>query len=166
VLHVLMNGRWVVEAHGSVYENRLSYFNRFIESGVPINARNEAGETPIFNFFRQSPVVHALCKCEKAKGQSIYATFTRAGCDWQVVNEKGQNLLHVVASATPPLNTHTSKAGASDTFSIFLTLVEMGLDARLEDASGRTALDVAADMGQEKILEYFRVKGSDDQADY
>jgi ankyrin repeat protein len=168
VLHVLMNGRWVVEAHGSVSENRLSYFKRFIESGVPINARNEAGETPIFNFFRQSPVIYGPCKCEKGKGQSIYDIFTSAGCDWQVVNDKGQNLLHIVAGATPPVNYHGSRSHAeySDTSAIFLKLVEMGLDAKLEDASGRTALDVAADMGHEKILEYFREKGSDDQVDY
>jgi ankyrin repeat protein len=168
VLHVLMNGRWVVEAHGSVYENRLSHFKRFIESGVPINARNEAGDTPIFNFFRQSPVIYDPCKCEKGKGQSIYDTFTSAGCDWQVVNDKGHNLLHIVAGATPPLNYDRSgsKTGYSDTSAIFLTLVELGLDARLEDASGRTTLDVAADMGHEKILEYFREKGSDDQVDY
>ena len=56
-------------------------------------------------------------------------------------------------------------AGFSDTSAIFFTLVETGLDARLEDASGRTALDVAADMGYEKILEYFREKGSNDQVD-
>ena len=166
-LHALMNGRWVVEEHGSVYESRLSYFKRFVESGVPINARNEAGETPIFNFFRQRPVIYAPCKCEKAKGQSIYDTFTRANCDWQVVNDKGQTLLHIVAGTTPPLNEHRSrsKAGFSDTSAIFFTLVETGLDARLEDASGRTALDVAADMGYEKILEYFREKGSNDQVD-
>ena len=149
VLHVLMNSGWVVENHGSVYKNCLSYFKRFVEAGVPINARNEAGETPIFNFFRQGPTIYSLCNCEKAKGQSIYETFTRAGCDWQVVNDKGQNLLHVVASTMPRLN---SKTEVSDTSSMFLTLVEMGLDARLEDASGRTALDIAADLGHEKLL--------------
>jgi hypothetical protein len=36
----------------------------------------------------------------------------------------------------------------------------MGLDARLKDASGRTALDVAADTEHEKILEYFRETGA------
>ncbi|KAG9198300.1 hypothetical protein G6514_010321, partial [Epicoccum nigrum] len=98
VLHFLMNGRWVVEAHGSVYGNRLSYFKHFIKSGVPINARNEAGETPIFNFFRQGSVIYAPCGCEGTKGRTIYDTFTRAGCDWQVANKKGQNLLHVIAN--------------------------------------------------------------------
>ena len=49
----------------------------------------------------------------------------------------------------PRLN---SKTEVSDTSSMFLTLVEMGLDARLEDASGRTALDIAADLGHEKLL--------------
>ena len=80
--------------------------------------------------------------------QPVYDLFTKVGVHWQVINKKGQNLLHVIAS-TPP-------ADASSPCEKFKTLVELGLDAGLEDETGRTPVDIAADLGHKDILDLFR----------
>ena len=86
----------------------------------------------------------------------VYDLFTLAGVDWQVINEKKQNLLHIVASASSAIDSRKDQHFYSNPSEKFNMLVELGLDAALEDETGRTPLDVAADLGHRDILDLFR----------
>ena len=157
ILHVLLRSEWNVSERGKIEGKLLNYFNLVLALDVDINVQNKEGETPVYSFFRHGRV-RLNGKSMRFPGpieRPVYELFTKFGIDWQVINKRGQNLLHIVASApsiTDPLFYQKLHSSPSEKFK---TLLELGLDAALEDETGRTPLDVAADLGHKEILELF-----------
>ncbi|KAH7109414.1 ankyrin repeat-containing domain protein [Dendryphion nanum] len=172
VLHFLMKKEWTVTTKCEVKGDTIYILRRLLSLGADINAKNHAGETPIFEFFRHAKVraVDEDAKQAPRLGAArdwtrtqdvvlpvfrevpVYDLFTELGVDWKVVSAEGETLLHVVA-ATKQFS--TSKIAGER----FKALVERGLDAGVEDSAQRTPVDVAAEVGHAAILELFRDKG-------
>lgn len=160
LLHFLLRGKLHRDERGKVYQRGSSRdLDYLLSQGLDINLRNKLGESPVFSFVR-----HGIAWLEGKITQSVgfrehpvFMLFTKAGVDWQICNEKGQSLLHVVSGAAR-METSLYRNAATDDhlYEIFKTLVELGLDPGLEDQSGRTPVDVAADLGHCQILEMFR----------
>jgi ankyrin repeat protein len=165
MLHLVVTNTWYLGSAGGLTGDAVaSMFNRLLASGLDINATNEAGETPIFAFFREGKVsLHdRRNRLPRFHEEYIYDFFTQHGADWRALNAKGQNLLHVVADKSPLGSSSFSSMSHSDTddqssyaYERFQALLVLGLDAGLEDKDGRTPLDVAAGQGHTKILELF-----------
>ena len=94
------------------------WFKKFLELGVPINGKNQLGETPIFICFGHK---------HHKKRRENYAIFEAAGADIYAKNNEGETMLHVVATRTQGEMT-------------FKFLMDKGLDPMVEDNSQRTAL--------------------------
>jgi ankyrin repeat protein len=160
MLHILMRCQWGVTGRcGEVTGTGLTLFNRLLAKGANINARNEAGETPIFSFMRDGRVSSNSkhVKFSDFLEHPVYELFTRCGVDWQVLNAEGQNLLHAVAAGPSVDHLFFDRISPdSNKRDRFAALLNFGLDAGLEDKAGRTPLDIAVEVGQKEILELFQ----------
>jgi ankyrin repeat protein len=166
-LHLLFEGDWFLDTEGLVIGYPHKLFDRFIELGLDINARNHTGETPIFSLFRsrfgevhvQVPpsskadtATQAIVEEElQSREDPLFESFHHAGVQWDVVNKAGETLLHVIARKDDCRN-------ADRDMRRFKWLMGKGLDLAAEDVSQRTALDVAAASGKKKILALFERK--------
>lgn len=165
-LHSLFKGRWglVTDNNGDTAwsgpPKRL--LELLLSKGADINARNKAGETPVFSYFREGSGSKAPGKFEiweDAEEQAavdrepmLWALFDELGVDWTAVNERGQSLLHIVATKN-----YTSIWSDFDPERLprFKFLVGKGLDVMKEDCEYRTVLDVAAANNAKDVLKYF-----------
>jgi ankyrin repeat protein len=102
--------------------SELEWFRKFLELGVPINAKNNEGETALFGVYQKQ-----IYKREELEKR--HARFEEAGADIFARNNEGKSLLHIVA----PKRWDTGV----DTFKF---LIEKGLDPMVEDNSQRTSL--------------------------
>lgn len=108
-LHLMFGCIWELDSQGFVIGRRRKLFDRFVESGLDINARNHAGETPVFSFFRcgfgrvrvqfpgPKPRRTTRGKIEegrKVREEPLFEFFHQTGVQWDVVNKKGETLLH------------------------------------------------------------------------
>jgi ankyrin repeat protein len=110
-------------------------FARLARSGQDVNARNKAGWTPahfLVAYETRGPADEGL--------GSVLETLDELGVDWQAKDDMGRTVLHL--------------AGESGAW-LFKKLVERGLDPWLEDAEGRTSLDMAAVYGNKRVLSMF-----------
>jgi ankyrin repeat protein len=136
----------------SPYGNLISFatFTQFVELGVDPNARNKAGDSPLFSFVSGEG--------DKFNGPGYreqLQSLLDAGCDINAVNFHGQNLLHCAAKRSPR-NTRCLFQNDVSNAEIFTILMEMGgLDAKKEDAEQRSPLDVAAACGNDEIVALF-----------
>ena len=158
-------------------------FNRVTKLGADINTRNVAGETPLVAFFRTGTVVGGISlppltdsEVEKQKKSGrprdrgwekmlleqaagiekehcVLRLFDQQGADWSVINNAGQNLLHVVAEDTRDENRDRWNGRRVKRFEFLLS---KGLDPRMEDGEHRTPLDMAAKLGLDDLLELFQ----------
>ena len=109
--------------------------NGLLEIGVPIDEKNNLGETPLFRYFTSFPVI-------TSESQEPFSTFLKAGADMYTRNSEGETLLHLMAK----------KVNHNDRFNFYVFgkrgpnadgfkfLMEMGLDPMAEDNSHRTPL--------------------------
>ncbi|KAK7702812.1 hypothetical protein SLS64_009422 [Diaporthe eres] len=148
VLHVLSRVLWV--------SSMRPLFNRLIELGCDVNARNSKGETPLFWYYagfrdNKREVYRHLFDPESRAYDERHgisydeeggiAAFEAAGADFGALDNAGQSLLHVAAEG------HALR---------FKTLTARGLDPMLEDNGRKTAVDVAAACGNKGVLRLFR----------
>ncbi|KAK4148954.1 ankyrin repeat-containing domain protein [Chaetomidium leptoderma] len=168
-LHLLLaKTRFRISADNVVRGPARDVFDALIAGGANPNARNAAGETPLFAFFGHKwpggvdwdaghslPLVGRSAQRlvdetaeirKKVTEEALWAAFEEANMDWTARNGKGEGLLHIVAG-----NTNTDRAVER-----FKVLVAKGLDPMAEDDEQRTALDVAASVGCEGILTLFK----------
>ncbi|KAL9084258.1 MAG: hypothetical protein Q9165_008169 [Trypethelium subeluteriae] len=147
-------------------------------AGAEINLFNQAGETPIFGFWRTG-VVSAevepermrrgnggeLDDWEKAgreRGEAVAREgrllewFDKQGVDWGAVSGKGEGALHVVAQSGDARPDAVDGDGKGTRVRRWEWLINRGVDVDMEDMEGRTALDVAAALGREDLLKMFR----------
>ncbi|KAH6612436.1 ankyrin repeat-containing domain protein, partial [Boeremia exigua] len=89
--------------------------------------------------------------------QYVYDIFTRAGVDWHAESARKQNVLHIIAGLAKPENDKRLRdLGQGGLAAKFKALMDMGVNAGLEDVEGRTPVDVAAELGYKDILELFQ----------
>lgn len=138
ILHLLSRMLWV--------STMRPLFNKLVELGCDVNARNSKGETPLFWYYDGfTKDEHEICTHnrdpETYDEESGIAALEAAGADFGALDNAGQSLLHVAARG------HALR---------FKTLTARGLDPMLEDNGRRTAVDVAAAFGNKGVLRLFK----------
>ncbi|KAJ8067271.1 hypothetical protein OCU04_004632 [Sclerotinia nivalis] len=130
-------------------QDLLPLMNQFLALGGSINARNDVRMTPLLAYLQ-------------ARGdQSNFPWFKEHGADFKIKNNEGEGALHIVAKRKADLSellTWGRVNGEGDpTARLFEVLVkEYGCEVLDEDEKGRTALDIAAAVGNEEILKLFQ----------
>ncbi|KAM0550175.1 hypothetical protein ACHAPJ_009023 [Fusarium lateritium] len=183
-LHQVFEGTWrlvvgddTVEAfHGPTNE----LLNLFLSKGADINARNNAGETPVFNYIGQGTLEVEQPKVEVEKQNShgkgrgtwrakqalerkavvarepmLWKLLEKFGVDWTIIDAQGRSLLHVVAGEG---RVRAEADFESRRLRRFRFLMSQGLDPLTEDKAHQTALDVAAANKADDILEMFKAE--------
>lgn len=142
-----------VGGYGPEKPERTDLFKKFLTLGVPINARNEAGETSLFRFVETGG-------CDGWRGvpslSRDFTIFQEAGADFQARNNNMETLLHITAKKAQLGFGIIAVQEKEANVERFRVLVELGLDPLAEDINQRTALDVAAACGNEGILKLFK----------
>ncbi|KAF7889949.1 uncharacterized protein EAF02_002364 [Botrytis sinoallii] len=120
---------------------------QFLSSSGFIDAWNDAGMTPL------------LVYLAGGEDQSRLPWYEEHGADFKATNNEGQGALHFVAANKPvthalPEKREELKKARADLFEALVK--KYGCEVLDEDSKGRTALDIAAAMGNEEILELFQ----------
>ncbi|EEQ31815.1 uncharacterized protein MCYG_04634 [Microsporum canis CBS 113480] len=134
-------------------------FRRFLELGVDVNARNNAGRSAIEVFlddeYSGRSRVDELPPTRSFHGTSkihLYAfldlqdLFAETNVDWTQRSANGQTLLHLVALQATTLAVEHAEY-----------LLKKGVDASVKDEDGKTAADVAEQYGRDKMLNLLRL---------
>ncbi|KAH6684122.1 ankyrin repeat-containing domain protein [Halenospora varia] len=142
------------------YTDCIDLWKSFIKQGVPVNARDEAGNPPLFVFIKcgrlwklpSYPPTTPTSDPEDVEDchiRTFHHLFDHQDFQVDAVNNDLENALHILA-----------KSGNNDEHdkALFKFLVEKGLDPLAEDKRGRSSLDVAAAMEKTEILELFQFK--------
>ena len=140
-----------------------SLFTKLLHMGLDVNARNERGETPIFNLNKHLSGSTSKAN-ERIEAAAALSLFEDAGADLFARDNSGKGLLHVAAKETcEPVkddrfshifNPKSTKP-TEPSITRFKLLLSRGLDPMLEDVQRRTPLDVAAACGKESVLQLF-----------
>lgn len=130
----------------SLTEADLSLATKALSLGVDINARNNLGETPF------------LANVAAAWGPHQVRFLTEHGGDFQAATNDGTTALHMVArrETQTGLLPRNSMGELDNNRRAFKALVKLGLDPLQEDGGGRTALDIAASVGNDGILALYQ----------
>ncbi|KAF7954219.1 hypothetical protein EAE96_005348 [Botrytis aclada] len=130
--------------------NMADYFplmNRFISMGGSIDARNNAGMTPL------------LLYLDAGGNLTHLPWYEEHGADFKAKNNEGEGALHMVAkhlTGTPSLSSGESEEGIAERHWFEVSVRKYGCEVLDEDSKGRTALDIAAAVGNEEILKLFQ----------
>jgi ankyrin repeat protein len=155
-LHHLMRRHW---------RSELSDFrplmDQYLSLGGDINARNKDGETALHVYLASpylSPLTFTSSAPKQENERDPFEFFTTHGADFRAVKYDCETALHVVARRDGH-TTFCNDEGPTN-IDLFRGLVDLGCDPLQEDNRGRTALDVAAAVGNNGILGlYQRKKG-------
>ncbi|KAG4439135.1 hypothetical protein IFR05_005372 [Cadophora sp. M221] len=129
-------------------EDKLQWINTFLDLGVPIDEKNNLGETALFKFFAVSVAT--------SESQEPFSTFLKAGADIFTTNNEGENLLHLMAKKFIHGFRSRMFGNRDPSPNGFKFLMKMGLDPMAEDKSHRTSLDVAAACSNNLVLDLFK----------
>ncbi|KAJ8118880.1 hypothetical protein OPT61_g215 [Boeremia exigua] len=156
----------------SLYESAKvrDLFANLLQCGLDVNARNQRGESPMFNLNKRLISRSGDLRHERVSAAEALAIFERAGADLFIQDYSGKTLLHVAAKETqePVKNDPFRDFRHKDpnvkplepSIARFQTLMSKGLDPFAEDECKRTALDVAAACGKESVLKLFENQNS------
>ncbi len=143
--------------HRCQYMSRLPkcqpLMDRYLQLGGDIDARNKSGETALQAFLASINEPSGWDSKPKDETFDPFDFFINNGTDFAISKPNGETVLHTVArrgANRPEYSLYNSK--------LFSRLVELGCDPLLEDKDGRTALDVAAAVGNEGILKLYQRK--------
>jgi len=140
-------------------------FKNFLTLGLPIDHRNDLGETPLFRFMCKS-WNGTTCSGESHPTYAIANDITHvkalpifldAGADLQVRNNQGEGLLHATAKRWRKKK-YIEGDQEADMLGIFKELMAKGLDPRAEDSKFRTAIDVAVASQNSFLVDLFGQK--------
>ncbi|KAM0310192.1 hypothetical protein ACHAO8_008360 [Botrytis cinerea] len=130
--------------HFTNSENSFQLMDRFISLGGLIDARDDAGMTPLLVYLAVG-------------GQSHLPWYEDHGADFKATNNEGKGALHIVASNKVPMRLHYGRNSGEVRAELFEVLVKKyGCEVLDEDSKGRTALDIAAAVGSKEILKLFQ----------
>ncbi|KAM5358037.1 hypothetical protein ACJZ2D_015659 [Fusarium nematophilum] len=112
-------------------------FTRFVGSGLDVNTRNKAGQTPAFFLFwgREDEDEEAV--------EETMGLLDGLGVDWLVRDAKGRTILHEMGDEGELL---------------YKAIADRGVDPLLEDDEGRSSLDLAAALENQPVLMLFERK--------
>ncbi|KAJ5934406.1 hypothetical protein N7466_003953 [Penicillium verhagenii] len=134
-------------------------FKRFLKAGAEINARNNIGETPMFNLLKQNNDGLYGSAEDQTYKNITFEFFLECGADIFARNNDGSTLLHLLAGIKLELrhifqcyHPGSGRVGVGR----FKRLMDMGLDPMIEDKVERTSIDVAAACENELILRLFK----------
>ncbi|KAH8803549.1 putative ankyrin 2,3/unc44 [Xylogone sp. PMI_703] len=155
LLHIAFrDGVWREKANSEPKDIRCEVLDRLLElpgADKYVNARNEMGETPIFEYFRRFETIRPRRErfgmpkdIPEPYREPAFSIFDAIGVDWGVTNNEGSTLLHVVANKG---------------LGLFSFLLKKGLDPRAEDMEQNTPLDKAAAVGAKDVLDLFKGTG-------
>lgn len=143
-------------------------FKSFLSLGLPIDHRNNLGETPLFLFIstswagtrddtgnHRSPDYAIENDISHVKALHL---FLEAGADLHTRNDQGETLLHITAERWQGRKSWERGADEEDMLEIFEDLMRRGLDPRAEDVKNRTAIDVAVACGNTFLVDLFGPK--------
>ncbi|KAI9642049.1 hypothetical protein NHQ30_009920 [Ciborinia camelliae] len=133
----------------SVSTDSIPLMNQYLDLGGDINARNDVGMTPLLAYLAAGGY------------QSNLPWFKEHGADLKVTNHEGEGALHIVAKrridrSSPYLWHKVIKEGDPNARLFGVLVKEYGCEVLDEDEKGRTALDIAAAMGNQEILKLFQ----------
>lgn len=132
--------------HLASSESSRPYFEKFLDLGIPVDTRNEHGQSPL--------MIHLACSSVYMKSLPL---LTDAGADLFALDASGQGLLHTIAgkrgSDGDYLWRHEKKGEPE--LEVFKWLMDKGLDPAIEDREQRTPLDLAMAAGNDNILRLF-----------
>ncbi|KAL2684688.1 hypothetical protein Neosp_005773 [[Neocosmospora] mangrovei] len=131
-LHFLASGLLSSSSH---LDTGRRLFKRFVEFGLDVNARNKTGQTPVF-FLDSTGFGYG-------QESAVLEMLDEMGVDWLVRDYEGKTVLHGIAVE------HDG---------IFKGIMDRGVDPLLEDADGRTSLDLAAAYGNVGVMRLFDKK--------
>ncbi|KAF3480461.1 uncharacterized protein GIQ15_05808 [Arthroderma uncinatum] len=133
-------------------------FHKFLELGVDINARNNAGRSAIEVFLddedsgrsrvdKLPPTrsFHGTSKIRLYTFLDLQDLFAETNVDWTQRSANGQTLLHLVALQASTLAVEHAEY-----------LLKKGVDASVKDEDGKTAADVAEQYGRDQMLNLLR----------
>ncbi|KAJ5619208.1 hypothetical protein N7510_003192 [Penicillium lagena] len=159
-LHILAPTLMTLSPDGGVYLRGYdkSYlpayqdlYEHFIANGCDPNARDNAGNTPLFPYVEQTKLrcdYYRVCSPAESDVRRMFGYH-----DVFVVNNEGDTLLHAVAGRAD------DETSESDGLWLFEELLARGLDPRKENKKGMSALDVAAACERQLILDLFAKEG-------
>jgi ankyrin repeat protein len=141
--------------HISSHQDMYPLMERYLSIGGDINARNKTGETALHFFLANSGRSPRWDETELDKNFDPFPFFISHGTNFQATKNDGGTALHVVAQRKINDKSYLfdgSKEDEDTNASLFRRLVDLGCDPLQEDKNGRTALDVAAAVGNVGIL--------------
>jgi ankyrin repeat protein len=143
-----------------MFSENVPLIETFLERGGSINHRNRQGESPLLLYLATGVAPSSDDFDGKRCTHSTHLPlFVSHGADFTAVSNNGQGALHVIAGRDPShhyLINETSKQLVNYNADLFKEVLEQGCDPLLEDKNGRTALDIAAAMGNEEILKLYQ----------
>jgi ankyrin repeat protein len=145
-------------------------FTQLVGKGLDVNARNNSGETPLFNLNRDGDIQSMHFEKEDVRIDATEALdfFESLGADFFAADDEGKGLLHVAAKETVEIDENdrrlwpwSKEEHTESKPTRFQTLLGKGLDPMMEDKKKRTALDVAAACGKASVLKLYEKDSSD-----
>jgi hypothetical protein len=143
---------------------------RQVSASLDINSRNALGETPAMTFAgagwvgtrdpagRVSHPRYAIA--HDVTHATALGVLVDLGADLTAVDARGQTLLHITARRELP-NSSSDWDQSEDVQGAFKKLMDLGVDARIEDADLRTAIDIAVAKNLHGVIRLFREKGGE-----
>ncbi|KAH8428032.1 ankyrin repeat domain-containing protein [Aspergillus melleus] len=133
-------------------------YRRFVDAGCDCNARDNAGNTPLFRYVEQVKDRSELFTVDAPRLADIRSMFDQH--DVFAINNAGDTLLHAVArrSYDGRYGYYNDGDSEGDAVVLFKELLARGLNPRQENHAGLSALDIATTYAKEGILELFERK--------
>ncbi|KAL9109201.1 MAG: hypothetical protein Q9227_006126 [Pyrenula ochraceoflavens] len=149
-LHYLIRG-------GSPYSKDVfRLIEAYLNLGGHIDARNHKGDTALLAYIKSSPKL-AGWWYDGSSRIDIIEFFAERSADITAANEAGETALHLIAKKNPSKLFRRERKGTEDHYAkVFKRCVDLGGDPLREDANGRTALDMAAAVGNNGILALYQ----------
>ncbi|KAF7552102.1 hypothetical protein G7Z17_g4555 [Cylindrodendrum hubeiense] len=141
------SGRLNIDLPKEYFDHSLALWNKFIDAGGSINARDKEGTTPLHVYMRSpaSDKEQIPMACHMTHYDKLFPA--ESGADVFATNHGGETMLHAIAGKTTgyPNSDDHDKA-------LFELMMSKGLDPLKEDAKGRSALDVASACEKDAIV--------------
>ena len=149
-LHYLADDRLAVQLQG---EQHRRLFRVFLGRGVDINARNRSGRSALEmllddngeraeSLIRQNLLLSRNMPPLEDIEAEVFGMFDEAGVRWTEQDSKGRTLLHIVAKHPTPNAALRTKS-----------LLAKGVDPKIADNDGKTALNVATESANQPVLD-------------
>ncbi|TVY92560.1 Ankyrin [Lachnellula willkommii] len=148
------HGEYVFQTHDKtdpLTEFR-NLYQSFVDGGCDRNGRDNNGDTPLFPYVKEIKHRSDMCIVTPPAEEDVGSMFDNH--DILAVNHDGDTLLHAVAGREEDEERETDTT-EGDGVLLFKELVARGVDPRMENKKGLSALDVAAACGRQAILGLF-----------